>query len=349
MLKMRRAKFSGVKPLALNDRAISKDLEFTPIDNRRLMDLCGRFDEHIRLLESRLNVEILNRGNQFHIKGQAPYVELTFQLLKKLYALTQTQAELTPAKVNYMIQQCKGQTSLAPSPLLPEQPSPLETELSIQKTTVKAQGTHQSQYIQNILKHDIVFGVGPAGTGKTFLAVSCAVWALEKQSVRKIILVRPAIEAGERLGFLPGDLTQKIDPYLRPLYDNLYELLGVDQVSKLLEKKIIEIAPLAYMRGRTLNDSFIILDEGQNTTQEQMKMFLTRIGYGSKAVITGDITQIDLPKGDTSGLIHALKILTQIEHIATTTFDSKDVVRHPLVQEVIDAYERYESSHRRKR
>ncbi|GMQ84385.1 MAG: PhoH family protein [Gammaproteobacteria bacterium] len=314
----------------------SINVTLEPADNQRLASLCGQFDEHLHQLEQRLNVEISNRGNQFQIAGNDRAPSLAGEVLQDLYAETR-EAQLTPERVHLYLQQ-------AGLDVLNEKSADDEPDLVIhaRRSRIKARGTHQQNYIRNILKLDINFGIGPAGTGKTYLAVACAVQALEREQVRRLVLVRPAVEAGERLGFLPGDLTQKIDPYLRPLYDALYEMLGFEHVAKLIERNIIEIAPLAFMRGRTLNDAFVILDEAQNTTVEQMKMFLTRIGFGSTAVITGDITQIDLPKHVTSGLRQVMGVLDGVDGIGFTEFDARDVVRHPLVKKILHAYDKFE-------
>ena len=316
-----------------------KTLILEPNDSRSLAILCGQFDEHLRQIEQRLSVEISNRGNTFTISGID--TEVACVLLKQLYQEASQGIELTPQNIHLNLQQ-------AGIEVLPEQTNQDQsveaiTLIHTKKATIKPRGGNQQGYVRAIMEHAINFGIGPAGTGKTYLAVACAVQALINDEVQRILLVRPAVEAGEKLGFLPGDLAQKIDPYLRPLYDALYEMLGTETVNKLVERNVIEIAPLAYMRGRTLNDSFIILDESQNTTKEQMKMFLTRIGFGSTAVITGDATQIDLPRGTQSGLTHSLKVLENVEGISRTFFQSKDVVRHPLVQFIVDAYERSEA------
>lgn len=312
-----------------------------PIDNRRLADMCGRFDEHLRQIEQRLGVEITNRGNIFQITGTPSAVRIAEHVIKALYKETGKGIELTPTQVHLSLQQHGAGNEMM------EQESTEESELSLRTRTaeIRPRSPNQTKYVQNIMTNAVNFAIGPAGTGKTYLAVACAVAALEQEKIRRILLVRPAVEAGERLGFLPGDLAQKIDPYLRPLYDALYELLGFERVAKLLERQVIEIASLAYMRGRTLNDSFIILDEGQNATVEQMKMFLTRIGFSSTAVITGDITQIDLPKGRYSGLKQVTHMLQDIPGISFTFFQSSDVVRHPIVQKIIEAYEKFEAKH----
>ncbi len=306
-----------------------------PFEARRFASLCGQFDEHLRLIEQRMAIEIRNRGNQFELIGTPEQTTSAEQLLRRLYRETKS-TELSPGMVHLFLQESGIEDLANPN----AEPS---IALRTRKGMVRPRGANQQRYVKAILEHDINFGVGPAGTGKTYLAVACAVDALEREQIRRILLVRPAVEAGEKLGFLPGDLSQKIDPYLRPLYDALYEMLGFEQVAKLIEKQVIEVAPLAYMRGRTLSNSFIILDESQNTTLEQMKMFLTRIGFGSTAIITGDITQVDLPRGTKSGLIHVIDVLHDVPGISFTHFKSKDVVRHPLVQRIVEAYERYDN------
>ncbi|MBS0287078.1 MAG: PhoH family protein [Proteobacteria bacterium] len=313
------------------------------------MSLCGHVDEHLRQIERRLGVEISNRGNTFQIMGTKEAVHLTHNLINNLYAQTENGTELTPSIVHLSLQESvqmleKSKSHQIQTSYLDEMIPGSELTVKTRHGLIKPHSKNQYHYLKSIASHDINFGIGPAGTGKTYLAVAMAVKALESERVRRIVLVRPAVEAGERLGFLPGDLSQKIDPYLRPLYDALYEMLGFEKVSKLMDRNIIELAPLAYMRGRTLNDAFIILDESQNTTREQMKMFLTRLGFGSTAVITGDITQVDLPKGTVCGLNHAISVLKDIPEMSFTFFDATDVVRHPLVQRVVEAYERYENS-----
>ncbi len=308
------------------------------MDNRRLANLCGHLDEHLKQIEHRLNIEVTNRGHVFHLQGDTQSLRTAMRVLKYLYQETGRGVQITPTQIHLALQQFGVE---GPDPL-DEDPSAEKPLLKTRSKAIKPRTPNQKHYIHNILSHDVNFGIGPAGTGKTFLAVATAVAALEAEKIRRIVLVRPAVEAGERLGFLPGDIAQKIDPYLRPLYDALYELLGFERVSKLLERQVIEIASLAYMRGRTLNDAFIILDEAQNTTIEQMKMFLTRLGFSSTAVITGDITQIDLPRGKQSGLKHVLKMLQTLSRISFTFFQSSDVVRHPVVQEIIEAYAAYE-------
>ena len=309
----------------------SHQVVLEPDDSIQLATLCGPFDAHLKQIENRLGITIRNRGNQFHISGEETLANAAGKLLSQLYREVRDGTAVTAEMVHLFLQE-SGIEDLLQS--APEDISIIDTR----KKSIKARGRNQKAYVKAIRDQDISFGIGPAGTGKTFLAVACAVEALENENVRRILLVRPAVEAGEKLGFLPGDLSQKIDPYLRPLYDALYELLGFDLVERLIEKNVIEVAPLAYMRGRTLNDSFIILDESQNTTAEQMKMFLTRIGFGSTVVVTGDITQIDLPHKTLSGLKHAVSVLSKVKGISFTHFNSKDVVRHPLVQRIVEAY-----------
>lgn len=310
----------------------SISFELSPADNPRLANLCGHLDEHLRMMERSFGVEINNRGVKFQIIGQADVLATVQEVIFDLYAET-AQTNLVPEQVHLAIREIGGADD-------PKHTEEKEIVIKTKRGLVKARGENQQTYLRKVMTHDINFGVGPAGTGKTYLAVACAVEALERDFARRIVLVRPAVEAGERLGFLPGDLTQKVDPYLRPLYDALYEMLGFERVAKLIERNVIEVAPLAYMRGRTLNESFIILDEAQNTTTEQMKMFLTRLGYNSTAVITGDITQVDLPGSQKSGLRHAIEVLKDVEGIGFTFFQAKDVVRHSLVQKVILAYEK---------
>ncbi len=313
------------------------NLALLPEDNERLANVCGQTDEHLRQIELRLGIEINNRGNQFQLIGNATAVRAGDEVLKGLYDAAKDEA-LDPSKVHLFLQESGVEALLAAAP----QAEIPETLIKTRRGIIRPRGPNQKEYLHKVLTHDINFGVGPAGTGKTYLAVACAVEALERDQVRRILLVRPAVEAGERLGFLPGDLAQKIDPYLRPLYDALYEMLGFERVARLIERNVIEVAPLAYMRGRTLNDAFIILDEAQNTTPEQMKMFLTRIGFGSTAVITGDITQVDLPRGQLSGLRQATDILKAVDGISFTFFNARDVVRHPLVQRIVTAYDAFD-------
>ena len=308
-------------------RAKAVEVKLEPVDNQRLARLCGSLDEHLRQIESALDVTIARRGQKFTVRGEK--AERAAQAIEHFY--DRATGELTLDDVQ-----------LALTELMHDKPRSAEEgpQLKTRRADLHGRTPHQVQYIENILAHDCTLGIGPAGTGKTYLAVACAVDALERDKVKRIVLVRPAVEAGERLGFLPGDLAQKVDPYLRPLYDALYDLMGFEKTGKLLERGSIELAPLAYMRGRTLNHAFIILDEAQNTTPEQMKMFLTRIGFGAKAVVNGDVTQIDLARGQKSGLIEARRILSGVRGIAFTEFGAQDVVRHPLVARIIDAYEK---------
>lgn len=316
------------------------EISFSPADNRRLANLCGALDENLKQIENALDVVIARRGEHFSLRGQADQTQLAAQVLKNFYNQSHHHLSIEQVQLG-LIEIANARHSSQPAEEM------AVTEVTIPKLITRRSNLHgrtprQTQYLQQIQEHDITFGIGPAGTGKTYLAVASAVDALERETVSRIILVRPAVEAGERLGFLPGDMVQKVDPYLRPLYDALYDLMGFEKTGKQFERNTIEIAPLAFMRGRTLNQSFIILDEAQNTTPEQMKMFLTRIGFGSKAVITGDITQIDLPKNQKSGLVDAERVLGKIRGIAFTHFKSEDVVRHPLVQRIVDAYEKHE-------
>jgi len=307
-----------------------REFDLEPSDNARLANLCGPLEENLRLLEARLDVQIRRRGDNFRVLGaNAGSAE---DILQELFALAEEE-EVTPERVHLALREREaGQEPAADL-------EPAERGIRVPRGGIRARGHHQREYLAHIRSRDLTFGIGPAGTGKTYLAVACAVESLQAETIRRIILVRPAVEAGERLGFLPGDLTQKVDPYLRPMYDALYEMLGFDRVSRFIERNVIEVAPLAFMRGRSLNDSFIILDEAQNTTVEQMKMFLTRIGFGSKAVVTGDVTQTDLPAGRQSGLSHVIGVLRGVEGVAFTFFDAQDVVRHPLVQRIVQAYE----------
>jgi phosphate starvation-inducible protein PhoH and related proteins len=303
------------------------ELSFTPVDNERLAWLTGPLDENLKQIEGALDVAIARRGEHFSITGEEAKVRIAADALRHFYGIASRNLGLEEIQL--------GLVELSGTPPPQDESLVLQTR----RRDLHGRTPRQVQYLQQIRGHDITFGIGPAGTGKTYLAVACAVDAFERDAVKRIVLVRPAVEAGERLGFLPGDLAQKVDPYLRPLYDALYDLMGFEKVGKLFERGAMEIAPLAYMRGRTLNHSFIILDEAQNTTPEQMKMFLTRIGFGSRAVITGDVTQIDLPRGQRSGLIEAQDILAQVRGIAFTRFLAEDVVRHPLVQRIVQAYE----------
>jgi len=341
--------------------AASREFALEPADNARLASLCGPLDGYLRQVESRLGVQIRRRGHEFRIKGAR--AAATETVLRELFAQTRHQ-QLTPEQVHLCLAEhanerngrsngrspgeSAGDAETGPVVGLaangPDAQPEVEGASSAagRRSMVRARGVHQREYLANIQHHDLSFGIGPAGTGKTYLAVACAVEALLSERVRRIVLVRPAVEAGERLGFLPGDMAQKVDPYLRPMYDALYELMGFERVARFIERNAIEVAPLAFMRGRSLNESFIILDEAQNTTIEQMKMFLTRIGFGARAVVTGDLTQTDLPSGRMSGLQHALMILRGVQGVAFTFFDAGDVVRHPLVQRIVQAYESHE-------
>jgi phosphate starvation-inducible PhoH-like protein len=313
------------------------EFELLPEDNSRLAALCGPLDQNLRLVEQRLGVEVRRRGNQFRIHGERSAGAT--QVLRDLFELTEGGGTLDLPEVHLALREHADAEETTPVRAASVIPLASDDAARVPRGTIRARGEHQKAYLAHIHGHDLTFGIGPAGTGKTYLAVACAVEALQSERVRRIVLVRPAVEAGERLGFLPGDLTQKVDPYLRPIYDALYEMMGFDRVARFIERNIIEVAPLAFMRGRSLNESFIILDEAQNTTPEQMKMFLTRIGFGSRAVVTGDLTQTDLPVGRMSGLRNALDILPGVTGIAFTHFDAGDVVRHPLVQRIVRAYE----------
>ena len=311
-----------------------RDFVLEPADNERLANLAGPFDAHLRLVELRLGVEIANRGNVFRVSGEdADAVARAERLLRQLYD------EAASETLDEHAVHLRLGADATDAPASAPDYVPQEIAIKVKRGTLRGRGDNQRKYLHAIATHDINFGIGPAGTGKTFLAVAMAVEALNQSRVQRLILVRPAVEAGEKLGFLPGDLSQKVDPYLRPLYDALYEMLGVDKVARLLEKNVIEIAPLAYMRGRTLNDAFVILDEAQNTSIEQMKMFLTRLGFGSTAVITGDLTQVDLPKHQKSGLKDAVEVLRGVDGVSFTFFEARDVVRHPLVARIVNAYE----------
>ncbi|HNO76255.1 PhoH family protein [Nitrosomonas mobilis] len=319
----------------------SVEISFSPADNRRLANLCGVLDENIKQVENTFNIEIFRRGEHFCLYGAADQTRLAAKALKNFYDQSNQHISIEQIQLGLIeIKSLAAKNQLQPE-LSTQLHSVLSPQLITRRGNITGRTSRQTAYLQQIHTHDITFGIGPAGTGKTYLAVATAVDALERETVGRIILVRPAVEAGENLGFLPGDMAQKVDPYLRPLYDALYELMGSDKTGKQFERGAIEIAPLAFMRGRTLNQSFIILDEAQNTTPAQMKMFLTRIGFGSKAVITGDTTQVDLPKNQKSGLIEAEQVLSNIRGIAFTRFKTDDVVRHPLVQRIVDAYERH--------
>lgn len=327
-------------------------VQFIPQDNARLSTLCGHCNVHLKQIENHLGISISQRGDTFQLSGQAQAIAQAKQALGALYEQTEHSHPLTANDIHMVL--CETAHKKAPSTGKKAPPPSKNTTTAKQRAqlsirtphiTVTPRNANQIAYLQHMQSHDINFGLGPSGTGKTYLAVAAAVQALEKEEVKRIILVRPAVEAGEALGFLPGDLAQKINPYLRPLYDALHDMLGGTQVHRLVERDIIEIAPLAYMRGRTLNEAFIILDEGQNSTSEQMKMCLTRIGFGSRAVITGDVSQTDLPKHIPSGLAHAMNVLQGIDGIAFTQFASQDVVRHPLVQDIVNAYDAFEANH----
>lgn len=323
----------------MSNKLTTLNLYLEPAETRRLVSLCGPFDDNIKQLERRIGVEISYRNNHFQIVGAPQNCLTANNLLKELYIETQpvrgSTPDLEPDTVHLAIQEAVALDLEAPR-------DEKELYIKTKRGVIKPRNPNQSDYVRNIVSHDITFGIGPAGTGKTYLAVAAAVDALERQEVRRILLTRPAVEAGEKLGFLPGDLSQKVDPYLRPLYDALFEMMGFEKVERLIERNVIEVAPLAYMRGRTLNDAFIILDESQNTTVEQMKMFLTRIGFNSRAVITGDITQIDLPKHQKSGLRHSIEVLGKVSEISFNFFQAKDVVRHPVVARIVEAYEAFD-------
>ncbi len=311
----------------------AEDLLLEPADNRRLANLCGQFDEHLRQIERRLGIEINNRGNRFRILGHPEAARAGVSVIQELFQITQSET-LNPERIHICLQEAG-----MPSADIPEL-TDAEAVVKTPRGIIRARGRNQHLYLRNIHDSDLSFGIGPAGTGKTYLAVACAVEALEREEVRRIVLVRPAVEAGERLGFLPGDMSQKVDPYLRPMYDALYDMLGFERTARLVERNVIEVAPLAFMRGRSLNESFVILDEAQNTTAKQMKMFLTRVGFGSNTVVNGDITQTDLPRDELSGLRHVVDVLKDVQGVSFTFFTAHDVVRHPLVQSIVRAYER---------
>jgi phosphate starvation-inducible PhoH-like protein len=334
------------------------ELDLEPADNTRLANLCGQLDEHLRYIEDRLGVDIAYRGSHFRVSGDETGVRLALDVLRYLFDQSGSEV-LTPEHVHFALQEqgslhadggggagggrggevaAQGPPAGAGAP--PAGDEAEEITVRARRMTIRGRGNNQRRYLRNIREADLNFGVGPAGTGKTYLAVAAAVEALETEAVRRLVLVRPAVEAGERLGFLPGDMSQKVDPYLRPIYDALYEMLGFERVARLIERHVIEVAPLAFMRGRSLNEAFVILDEAQNTTVSQMKMFLTRIGFGTRAVVTGDVTQTDLPRQRLSGLRHALEVLKEVEGVRVTRFGVADVVRHPLVQRIVEAYER---------
>ncbi len=322
----------------MNTAHVSRDVVLEPADNSRLANLCGQFDEHLKQIEERLDIEIASRGNHFRITGQPGAIEAGSNVIESLFEMTGRE-RIDPQRVHMLLAETvmTDQSDVAGATEVDFDAD--ELTIQTRRKLIRPRGANQAGYIKSIQEHDLAFGIGPAGTGKTYLAVAAAVEALDSEEVRRIVLVRPAVEAGERLGFLPGDMSQKVDPYLRPMYDALYDMLGTEQVMKLIERNVIEIAPLAFMRGRSLNESFVLLDEAQNTSVEQMKMFLTRIGFGSRAVVTGDITQIDLPSGQTSGLRNAVEILDGLDGIGFTYFTRRDVVRHPLVRRIVRAYE----------
>ncbi len=323
----------NLEPPPLPDSPVHAEFVAEGATSAQLAEIAGELDTHLKQVETRLGVVILPRGNRFHITGPAQAVEAAAVVLKQLYGHAKQGRNLSSHWVHHSIQTARLEAEKVPE---------LEhvAGINTRKGLIRGRGARQRLYLESIRRHDLCFGIGPAGTGKTYLAVAAAVEQLEQQQVQRLVLVRPAVEAGERLGFLPGSLSEKVDPYLRPLYDALYEMMGFEKVAKLLERQIIEVAPLAYMRGRTLNEAFIILDEAQNTTPEQMKMFLTRMGFGARAVITGDVTQVDLPRGQPSGLVQAIDLLTSVEGVAMVFFQSADVVRHPLVARIVQAYDR---------
>ncbi|HCH4519794.1 TPA: PhoH family protein [Vibrio parahaemolyticus] len=335
----------------MSNKIVTLEINLEPSDNRRLASLCGPFDDNIKHLERRLGVEINHRSDHFTIVGKPHTSAAALDILKTLYVDTAPVRgeipDIEPEQIHLAIKESGVLEQNTESSIAHGK----EVFVKTKKGVIKPRTPNQAQYLVNMVTHDISFGIGPAGTGKTYLAVAAAVDALERQEIRRILLTRPAVEAGEKLGFLPGDLSQKVDPYLRPLYDALFEMLGFERVEKLIERNVIEIevAPLAYMRGRTLNDAFIILDESQNTTVEQMKMFLTRIGFNSRAVITGDVTQIDLPRGAKSGLRHAIEVLSEVDDISFNFFQADDVVRHPVVARIVNAYEKWEAQDQKER
>jgi phosphate starvation-inducible PhoH-like protein len=333
----------------LNAVQISRDIVLEPADNKRLANLCGQFDENLRHIERRLDVEIASRGNRFRVTGQPGAAQIGSDVLQSLFKMTDNE-RIDPERVHMLLQESvMNDDESTPAQANVETVDVEDLSIQTREKLIRPRGANQVRYMQSINEHDLAFGIGPAGTGKTYLAVASAIDALESAKVRRIVLVRPAVEAGERLGFLPGDLSKKVDPYLRPMYDALYDMMGAEQITGLIERNVIEIAPLAFMRGRSLNESFIILDEAQNTTSEQMKMYLTRLGFNSKTVITGDITQIDLPAGKDSGLIEAEKILQEIKRLTFVYFSEKDVVRHKLVKDIIKAYDKFEKNRNNKR
>ena len=323
--------------MSMKKASSTREFALASDDGERLANLAGPVEAHLRQIEARLGIEVANRGATFRLSGPMAAIKRGERIIHALFDATADEA-ISSHHVHLALNEAGADVQAERSA-----PEAQDVTIKVKRGLVRGRGNNQQRYLHAIARHDICFGIGPAGTGKTYLAVASAVDALENNRVQRVILARPAVEAGEKLGFLPGDLSQKVDPYLRPLYDALYEMLGFDRVAKLIERNVIEVAPLAYMRGRTLNDAFVILDEAQNTTVEQMKMFLTRIGFGSVAVITGDITQVDLPKHITSGLRHAMGVLHKVDGISFTLFDARDVVRHPLVQRIVMAYERVEN------
>ncbi len=333
----------------MSNKIVTLEINLEPSDNQRLSSLCGPFDDNIKHLERRLGVEINYRGSAFSIVGKPHTASAALEIIKSIYVDTAPLKgripDIEPEQIHLAIKESGVLEQSTESTIEHGK----EVFIKTRKGIIKPRTPNQAQYLVNMVTHDISYGIGPAGTGKTYLAVAAAVDALERQEIRRILLTRPAVEAGEKLGFLPGDLSQKVDPYLRPLYDALFEMLGFERVEKLIERSVIEVAPLAYMRGRTLNDAFIILDESQNTTVEQMKMFLTRIGFNSRAVITGDVTQIDLPRGAKSGLRHAIEVLSEVEDISFNFFQADDVVRHPVVAKIVNAYEKWELKDQKER
>lgn len=333
----------------MSNKIVTLEIDLEPSDNHRLSSLCGPFDDNIKHLERRLGVEINHRGNAFSIVGKPHTAAAALDIIKTVYVDTAPVRgaipDIEPEQIHLAIKESGVLEQTTESNIEHGK----EVFIKTKKGVIKPRTPNQAQYLVNMVTHDISYGIGPAGTGKTYLAVAAAVDALERQEIRRILLTRPAVEAGEKLGFLPGDLSQKVDPYLRPLYDALFEMLGFERVEKLIERNVIEVAPLAYMRGRTLNDAFIILDESQNTTVEQMKMFLTRIGFNSRAVITGDVTQIDLPRGAKSGLRHAIEVLSEVDEISFNFFQADDVVRHPVVARIVNAYEKWEAKDQKER
>lgn len=331
----------------MNAAIETREFLLEPANNTVLANLCGQFDEHLRQIEKRLGVRISNRGNHFRVVGPGEASELGARVIQDLYELAGRES-LDSRRVHICLQETAMTNNIEPidggaESKGPEPVSGDDNVIVTRRVRIKPRGPNQGAYVEALRNSDLSFGIGPAGTGKTYLAVARAVEALDREEVRRIVLVRPAVEAGERLGFLPGDMSQKVDPYLRPMYDALYEMIGFDRVARLIEKNVIEVAPLAFMRGRSLNESFIILDEAQNTTVEQMKMFLTRMGFGSRAVVTGDVTQIDLPRNQVSGLRHVLKVLRDVDGVSFSFFTARDVVRHSLVQRIVEAYQGFEA------